>query len=181
MLQESYRLFSWEFSAPFKLVCSLTLNDVACCTLVCVRDSPYVTLHKFPGEKSLRAKWVAAARCADRYPWEHSRLCSAHHEEECYELSVRLAGFRRTTGERLRARQRMPDAVPTIFDHSCEALLDERSAFAKEKKKGKEVTAHKLMKCAAVTAIGFHKCDSQLSYKISNSTALGVCVDEDTC
>ncbi|XP_050023791.1 uncharacterized protein [Dermacentor andersoni] len=123
-----------------------------CCAVGCDRNTPDVTLHKFPVDKRLRAKWVAAVRRINWSPSEHSRLCSAHFTDECYELSVRLSlDFGIAAGARPRAGKLKPDAVPTIFDHS-KPLLPEHTVFAKRRRK--ELVAEAMAgSCASASVI----------------------------
>jgi len=74
------------------------------------------SLHEFPRDKALRAKWVQAVK-RYRSKWDgpstSSVLCSKHFEPECFASD----GVRYRDAMGIPAKKRLkPDAIPTIFD-----------------------------------------------------------------
>ena len=76
-----------------------------------------VHLFSFPKDLQLRKKWVdQVRRTRDKWePTEHSRLCSCHFEESCFEVRSRLAETLDLGKTKVMLKR---DAVPTLFDRS---------------------------------------------------------------
>ena len=76
------------------------------------------SLHAFPRDQDLRAKWIRAAVKWQRSNWDgpstHLMLYSKHFEPECFVTGVRYRdSIRLPTEKRLK-----PDAMPTVFPRS---------------------------------------------------------------
>lgn len=73
------------------------------------------SLHAFPRNQDLRAKWIRAVK-RQRSNWDgpstHSMLCSKHFEPDCFATE----GVRYRDAIGLPTKKRLkPDAIPTIF------------------------------------------------------------------
>lgn len=73
------------------------------------------SLHGFPRDQSLRAKWIRAVK-RQRSNWDgpsaHSMLCSKHFEPQCFVTE----GVRYRDAIGLPTKKRLkPDAIPTLF------------------------------------------------------------------
>ena len=73
------------------------------------------SLHKFPRDESLRAKWTRAVklqRAGWKGPTAYSVLCSKHFEADCFITE----GVRYRDAVGLPAKKQLkPNAIPTIF------------------------------------------------------------------
>ena len=77
-------------------------------------------LYGFPKDSGLRKKWADQVR-RTRDKWEatdHSRLCSKHFEEHCFEIYSKLS---ESLGLGKVKSLLKPDAVPTIFERPSSA------------------------------------------------------------
>eukprot|EP00118_Oscarella_pearsei_P023700 m.286787 g.286787 ORF g.286787 m.286787 type:complete len:234 (+) comp40699_c0_seq13:342-1043(+) len=87
-----------------------------CVAVGCKNNSAQgVTLHQFPKDPKLRAKWttqVNRTRAKWSGPTKHSRLCSAHFAAECFETHAELS---KQFGISRKTIPLLPDAVPSIF------------------------------------------------------------------
>ena len=79
-----------------------------------------VHLYGFPKDSGLRKKWAdQVRRTRDKWePTDHSRLCSKHFEEHCFEIYSKLS---ESLGLGKVKSLLKPDAVPTIFERPSSA------------------------------------------------------------
>ena len=95
-----------------------------------------VSLFCFPKDAELRKKWICQVRrtrAAWAGPTTHSRLCSNHFDEDCFEKEK---DFREKLGLERKRIVLLPGSIPTIFKRSADASGKQspkkrRSAYAK--------------------------------------------------
>lgn len=72
-------------------------------------DGKRISFHKFPlKDEKLLKTWLVKIKREDFQPNEHSRICSSHFEENCFE-------YQNFTNNRFIKK----DSVPTIFSYKC--------------------------------------------------------------
>ena len=102
------------------------------------------SLHAFPRDQGLRAKWIRAVK-RQRSNWEgpsaHSMLCSKHFEPD----SFATEGVRYRDAIGLPTKKRLkPEAIPTIFPcsiHSGERPTTPPPRLAAEKRQRQAVSS----------------------------------------
>lgn len=93
-----------------------------------------VHLYSFPKDPIGRKKWAdQVRRTRDKWePTNHSRLCSKHFEDHCFEPYSKLS---ESLGLSKVKSLLKPDAVPTIFEKPASLKRKMESVSGKPKKK----------------------------------------------
>ena len=106
------------------------------------------SLHEFPSDGMLRAKWTRAVQQQRRNwggPTPHSLLCAKHFTPECFETD----GSRYRDAIGIPAKKRLKrGAIPTIFPRSIHGGSSQPSAPPKrpasERRRRKSVSSSKI-------------------------------------
>lgn len=117
------------------------------CTSTSGRDE--VAFHKFPQDRDIAAKWVAAIQREDFEPTNASVVCSKHFRDSDYTRSPSLT---KSLGVPVKRARLNRGAVPSVFSYNTRVSPPPRPAYAKRRRK--EIIAKLLAAAYEATETG---------------------------
>lgn len=100
------------------------------CTSTPGRDE--VAFHKFPQDRDIAAKWVAAIQREDFEPTNASVVCSKHFRDSDYTRSPSLT---KSLGVPVKRARLNRGAVPSVFSYNTRVSPPPRPAYAKRRRR----------------------------------------------